>query len=167
MKFHIEYAYNHYYLWIKFCSVRFRTKKHKILTSQKYPLYGSICIMYIVEQRLLVVVMWYIHFMWLSLLYSQGFLFACEVRRFCGLLRSGNVRSVEVFCSTPQSTVLESPEWAELKTLLDPASILYQKNFIERCEGQAVFAVGKTRPSTSKMGVKDDATLVKFCDSFR
>ena len=69
MKYFV-YAYNHYYYFLE--KILIQNKKNKILTSQKYPLYGSICIMYIVEQRLLIVVMWYIYFMWLSLYIYRG-----------------------------------------------------------------------------------------------
>ena len=98
--------------------------------------------------------------------YSQGCLFACEIRRFCQLLRNGNVRSIEAFCCPPQSTVFVTPEWVELKSLIDPASLLH-KSFVESCEGQGVCAVSKKQPSSGVMVVKDDTTLVKFCDSFR
>ena len=97
---------------------------------------------------------------------SQGCLFACEIRRFCQLLRNGNVRSIEAFCCPPQSLVFETPEWVELRRLIDPASLLH-KSFVESCEGQGVCGISKKQPSSGVMVVKDDTTLVKFCDSFR
>lgn len=93
-------------------------------------------------------------------------LFACEVRHFCAQLQKGNVKCVEAISSPPESIIMSTPEWTKVIGLIDPVGLLH-RSFVERCIGQAIGALVKKRPVSGKLVVRDDATLTKFCDSFR
>ena len=99
-------------------------------------------------------------------MFLQGCLFCCEARHFCAQLRRGNVRSVEALCAPPESVIFCSPDWLNLAAQMDPVALL-SKTFVDRCMGQAMGALVKKRPISGKLAVRDDATLTKFCDSFR
>ena len=58
-----------------------------------------------------------------------------------------------------------SPEWLRLSSLINPLSLLHDV-FVERCVGQAMGALVK-KPLSGRLLVRDDATLTKYCDSFR
>lgn len=89
------------------------------------------------------------------------------MRHFCAQLQRGNVRCAEALCSPAESLILSSPEWSSLASLMDPVALLH-RTFIDRCVGQAMGALVKKRPAVSgRLVVRDDATLTKFCDSFR
>ena len=77
------------------------------------------------------------------------------------------MRCVEALCSPPESLILCSPEWFSFVSLTDPVALL-QGSFVERCLGQALGAiVRKKKDVHGRLVVRDDASLAKFCDSFR
>ena len=41
------------------------------------------------------------------------------------------------------------------------------RTFIDRCIGQSMGALVRKRPLSGRLVLRDDATVTKFCDSFR
>ncbi len=98
--------------------------------------------------------------------FLQTFLFATEVRHFCAQLQRGNVRSVEGLCSPPEGLIMCSPDWFSFASLVDPMALL-QRSFVERCMGQALGGIVRKKKVQGRLVVRDDASITKFCDSFR
>ena len=99
-------------------------------------------------------------------LFLQGCLFFCEACHFCTQLSKGNVRSVEALCAPPESVIFCLPDWLSLAAQVNTVALL-GKTFVDLCLGQAMGVVAKKRTSSGKFAVREDATLTKFCDSFR
>ena len=89
-----------------------------------------------------------------------------EVRHFCQQLHRGNVRFIEAFCSPPESVVLTALEWLQLSALIKPLELL-DRTFLDRCVGQAMGGIIHKRRVSGRLAIRDDANLVKFCDSLR
>jgi len=89
-----------------------------------------------------------------------------EVRHFCQQLHRGNVRFIEAFCSPPESVILTALEWLQLSSLIKPLDLL-DRTFIDRCVGQAMGGIVHKKKVSGRLAIRDDATLVKFCDSIR
>jgi len=53
--------------------------------------------------------------------------------------------------------------WYQLTLIL----ILMQRSFVDRCLGQTMGALVRKKKFKGQLVVRDDATLTKFCDSFR
>ena len=107
-----------------------------------------------------------IRFTKVRVLFLQGCLTFCEARHFCAQLSKGNVRSIEALCAPPESVIFFLPDWLSLASQMDPVALL-DKKFVDLCLGQATWAVTKKSPVSGKFTVREDATLTKFCDSFR
>ncbi len=76
------------------------------------------------------------------------------------------MRCVEALCSPPESLVMCSREWFSFAGLLDPVGLL-QRSFVERCLGQALGGIVRKKKVQGRLVVRDDASITKFCDSFR
>lgn len=63
-------------------------------------------------------------------------------------------------------SIFISQEWTAFAAMLNPVSLL-QKNFVEKCIGQAVGGVVKRKKVKGQQVIRDDASLTKFCDAFR
>ena len=73
---------------------------------------------------------------------------------------------MEALCAPPKSVIFCTSEWLSLVAQVEPVA-LFSKTFVDRCIGQAMGALVKKRPVSGKLTVREDATLTKFCDSFR
>ena len=89
-----------------------------------------------------------------------------EVRHYCQQLHRGNVRFIEAFCSPPESIIFTAPEWLQLSALVQPQQLL-DRTFLDRCIGQAMGGIVHKKKFSGRLAVRDDANLVKFCDSLR
>ena len=89
-----------------------------------------------------------------------------EVRHYCQQLHRGNVRFIEAFCSPPESIIFTAPEWLQLSALVQPQQLL-DRTFLDRCIGQAMGGIVHKKKFSGRLAVRDDAKLVKFCDSLR
>lgn len=76
------------------------------------------------------------------------------------------MRCVEALSSSPGSLILCSPEWFSLAGLMDPVALL-QRSFVERCLGQCLGGIVRKKKVQGRLVVRDDASITKFCDSFR
>lgn len=89
-----------------------------------------------------------------------------EVRHFCQQLHRGNVRFIEAFCSPPESIIFTATEWLQLVAVIEPQKLL-DRTFLDRCVGQAMGGIIHKKKILGRLVVRDDANLVKFCDSLR
>lgn len=89
-----------------------------------------------------------------------------EVRHYCQQLHRGNVRYIEAFCSPPECVVFTAPEWLQLLAVVQPQELLH-RTFLERCIGQGMGGIIHKKKISGRLVVRDDANLVKFCDSLR
>lgn len=89
-----------------------------------------------------------------------------EVRHFCQQLHRGNVRFIEAFCSPSESVILTATEWLQLLAVIEPQKLL-DRTFLDRCVGQVMGGIVHKKKISGRLVVRDDANLVKFCDSLR